>query len=192
MNVIQKNISHLSFQTCVDLGISSKAVFDARFLDKNGKFLYRYSLIHKWSGAPDRKLVFLMLNPSTADAFKTDPTVAACMVWAQKWEFGELEVVNIFAYRATDPKVMKKAEDPIGPLNNAFVKEAAASASLIVAAWGAHGDHLGRGREVATKLLKDVNLTCLATIEGGHPKHPLYIKRETKPKPFAYLEGVGN
>lgn len=186
MSVIQKNISHLSFQTCADLGVLSQAVFDKRFQDKDGQFLYRYSLIHKWSGAPDNKLVFLMLNPSTADAFKADPTVAACMVWAQMWGFGELEVVNIFAYRATDPKNMKKAEDPIGPLNNAFVKEAAASASLIVAAWGAHGDHLGRGREVATKLLREMKLTCLAINEGGHPKHPLYIKRKTKPKPFAY------
>jgi len=186
MSVIQKNISHLSFQTCADLGVSSRAIFDARFQDKNGAFLYRYSLTHKWSGAPDKKLVFLMLNPSTADAFQADPTVAACMVWAQMWEFGELEVVNIFAYRATDPKIMKKAEDPIGPLNNAFIKEAAASASLIVAAWGAHGDHLGRGVEVATKLLREVKLTCFTTVKGGHPKHPLYIKRRTKPKPFAY------
>lgn len=189
MSVIQKNISYLSFQISSDLGVSSMAVFDKRFQDKKGEFLYRYSLSHKWNGAPDKKLVFLMLNPSTADAFKTDPTVAACMVWAQMWEFGELEVVNIFSYRATDPKLMKKAEDPIGPLNNAFIKDAVASASLVVAAWGAHGNHLGRGREVAGKLLKDAKLTCFTTVKGGHPKHPLYIKRKTKPKPFCY-EGI--
>lgn len=186
MSVIEKNISHLSIQTCSDLGVSSKAIFDKRFQDKNGEFLYRYSLTHKWTGGPDKKVVFLMLNPSTADAFKADPTVAGCMVWAQMWAYGELEVVNIFAYRATDPVIMKKAEDPIGPLNNEFIKEAVDSASLIVAAWGAHGTHRGRGREVATKLLKDTTLTCLETIEGGHPKHPLYIKRTTKPKPFSY------
>jgi hypothetical protein len=185
MSVIYKNLSHLSFQTCSDLGVSSKAVFDARFRDKKGEFLYRYSLIHKWQGGPDKKLVFLMLNPSTADAFKADRTVARCMVWAQKWGYGELEVVNIFAYRATEPSVMKAAEDPVGPLNNAFIRDAAASASLIVAGWGAHGDYRGRGREVAQKL-KDYSLTCFETIAGGHPKHPLYIKGDLKPKAFSY------
>lgn len=189
MSAIYKNLSHLSFQTFSDLGISSKAVFDARFRDKKGEFLYRYSLIHKWNGAPDKKLVFLMLNPSTADAFKADPTVARCMVWAQKWGYGELEVVNIFAYRATKPSVMKKVEDPVGPLNNAFIKGAADTAGLIVCGWGAHGDYRGRGREVASRILRVENLTCLETISGGHPKHPLYIKGNLKPKAFSYEAG---
>jgi len=189
MSAIYKNLSSLSFQTFSDLGISSKAVFDARFQKKGGEYLYRYSLTHKWSGGPEKKLVFLMLNPSTADAFKADPTVARCMVWAQRWGYGELEVVNIFAYRATNPSVMKEAEDPVGPLNNAFIKGAADTADLIVCGWGAHGEYRGRGQEVASRILRGRTLTCLEVIAGGHPKHPLYIKGNLKPKAFSYGPG---
>jgi hypothetical protein len=190
MSVIQKNISHLSFQTFSDLGIKSQAVFDKRFQDKKGEFLYRYSLTHEWQGGPKKKLVFLMLNPSTADAFKADPTVARCMVWAQKWGYGTLEVVNLFAFRATKPAAMKKAEDPVGPLNNEFLRDAAAAADLVIAAWGAHGKHQGRGLEVARKVLKVSPLFCLEVIENGHPKHPLYIKGNTVPRPYS-LEKTG-
>ncbi len=188
MSVISRNLHNLSFQINCDLGISSKAVFDKRFRDKQGEFLYRYSLTHSWQGAPKKRLVFLMLNPSTADAFKADPTVSRCMVWAQKWGYGVLEVVNIFAFRATDPKDMKKAEDPVGPLNNDFLRDAAAAADLVIAAWGAHGDYRERGLEVGRKILKRRQLSCLDIIESGHPKHPLYIKGATIPRPFSFPE----
>jgi hypothetical protein len=176
----------LEIQVHEDLELRATAVFDKRFRGPDGQFLYRYSLTRAWHGAGLRKLVFLMLNPSIADAFKVDNTVRRCMIWAQKWKFGILEVVNIFAFRATKPAAMKKAADPIGPLNDFFIAEACRTADLVVAAWGAHGAFQNRGRQVAGLLLKGVSLTTLVTIEDGHPKHPLYIDGDLKPKPFAY------
>jgi hypothetical protein len=112
---------------------------------------YRYSLSRTWETASPRVL-FVMLNPSTATEVQNDPTVERCERRARHLGFGSFRVTNIFAWRATDPRDMKAASDPIGPANDQTLKEGADWADQIIAAWGVHGAHLQRGPEVATRL----------------------------------------
>jgi hypothetical protein len=143
--------------------------------------LYRYRLWRYWDRTKPH-LVFLMLNPSTADELKNDPTVERCEVRARTMGFGGLEVVNIFAYRATDPGQMLSQKDPIGPDNNQAILDAIKGSGMVVCAWGNHGGHLNRGKEVATMLREyKIPLYCLKTSQGGHPGHPLYIGYGVKP-----------
>ena len=89
---------------------------------------------------------------------------------------------NIFGFRATDPKVMKAAKDPIGPENNAWLLKLHDEADLTVAAWGNHGDFLNRGKEVV-ELIPD--LKCLKITDKGFPSHPLYLPKSLKPIPYS-------
>ena len=148
--------------------------------------LYRYTLGRRW-GNGDLSC-WLMLNPSTADESQDDPTIRRCIGFSKAWGYGGLTVVNIFAFRATDPDDMRKADDPVGPGNDAAIVEAAGRAAVVVAAWGVHGTFRERGRNVA-RLLRDngVTLQCLGTTKDGHPKHPLYVAAAT---PLASF-GVG-
>ena len=137
---------------------------------------YRYLLTRVWDGRGPRAL-FVMLNPSTADEFRNDPTVERCERRARALGFGAFRVTNIFAFRATDPKVMRAAEDPIGPGNDdAILSSARDWADTVVCAWGNHGAHLGRGEAVAAMLrAAGVRTHHLGLSRTGHPKHPLYI-----------------
>lgn len=142
---------------------------------------YRYTLTRVWD--PDgAKALFVMLNPSTADEIKNDPTVERCERRARALGFGAFRVCNIFAFRATDPKVMRAEPDPTGPHNDTAIAEACAWADEVVCAWGTHGAHLGRGAEVETLVRgTGVRPKHLGLSKHGHPKHPLYISYETKP-----------
>ncbi|MEL6582532.1 MAG: DUF1643 domain-containing protein [Pseudomonadota bacterium] len=141
---------------------------------------YRYTLTRRWNAGDG--VMFLMLNPSTADEFKNDPTVERCERRARALGFGAFRVCNIFAYRATDPKVMRAVEDPIGPANDAAILEGCDWAATTVCAWGTHGAHLGRGPEVAAMLReKGVSAQTLGLSKDGHPKHPLYISYAVQP-----------
>ena len=104
---------------------------------------YRYLLTRVWGPGP--KALFVMLNPSTATEVQNDPTVERCERRARALGFGAFRVTNIFAYRATDPKVMRAAEDPVGPGNDAAIRQSIAWADSIFCAWGNHGLHLDRG-----------------------------------------------
>jgi hypothetical protein len=96
--------------------------------------------------------------------------------------FGSFAVTNIFAYRATDPKVMRAVADPVGPQNDAAILQMASEASRVICAWGTHGLHLGRGAKVEALLRqRGVDLYHLGLSKGGLPKHPLYIGYETQP-----------
>ena len=117
---------------------------------------YRYQLWRLWNDALP-VLMFLMLNPSTADATANDRTVAKCIQFAKRWGYGKLYVGNVFAWRATDPEEMKKTEEPIGgaspyadvlSMNDQAILEMAAKSSRVVCAWGKHGAFLGRGEFV--------------------------------------------
>jgi hypothetical protein len=145
---------------------------------------YRYSLTRSWEqGLP--WCLFVMLNPSTADATVDDPTIRRCVGFARDWGYGRLHVVNLFGLRATDPKALRSHEDPVGPDNDSAILRAAARCELIVAAWGAHGSHLDRNRAVWDLLgAAGLAVFCLGTTEQGHPKHPLYLKTDLKPVPF--------
>ena len=146
---------------------------------------YRYSLTRVWDPAGDKAL-FVMLNPSTAPEVQNDPTVERCERRARTLGFGAFRVTNIFAWRDTDPRLMRAAEDPVGPENDAAILEGAAWADRIIAAWGTHGAHLARGPEVE-RLLRQTGmpLFTLGLTKEGHPKHPLYIGYAKQPEPWA-------
>lgn len=142
---------------------------------------YRYDLTRVWDGA-GRKVLFLMLNPSTATEVQNDPTVERCERRARTLGFGAFRVCNIFAFRATDPKVMRAAPDPVGPQNDTAIRQGVDWADEVVAAWGAHGEHLSRGAQVEN-LLRELQAAPkhLGLTKAGHPKHPLYIGYKVQP-----------
>ncbi len=121
-----------------------------------------------------------MLNPSTADETENDPTVRRCIGFAQEWKCGSLEVVNIFAYRSTDPKKLEKVPDPVGPDNDNSILKAAHRADIVVAAWGTWGRVQDRG-EAVRRLLESCDVHHLGLTKAGYPKHPLYLRADTKP-----------
>lgn len=136
---------------------------------------YRYRLSRQWDADLPHAL-FIMLNPSTATEYQNDPTVERCERRARMLGFGSFEVCNIFAYRATDPKDMRAAADPVGPQNDQHIQAALADADHIICAWGTHGAHLSRGPQVEALLRRSTaKLHHLGLSKEGHPKHPLYI-----------------
>ena len=145
---------------------------------------YRYALTRTWDDSGAR-VNFLMLNPSTATEVQNDPTVERCERRARALGFGAFRVTNIFALRATDPRDMRAAADPIGAGNDAAILAAADWATQVICAWGTHGAHMGRGPEVETLLRPTgVPLLHLGLSKAGHPKHPLYISYATQPEPW--------
>ncbi|MBM1689776.1 DUF1643 domain-containing protein [Sulfitobacter geojensis] len=142
---------------------------------------YRYSLTRVWDVAQP-KVLFVMLNPSTATEEANDPTVERCERRARHLGFGGFRVTNIFAWRATDPRDMRAADDPVGPDNDATLRDGTAWADQIIAAWGVHGAHRGRGPQVAQLLQAlDRPLFHLGLSKDGHPKHPLYLPYAQQP-----------
>jgi hypothetical protein len=158
-------------------GIEYGAIFDVN--DR-----YRYSLWREWS-AYHQRIAFVLLNPSTADELKNDPTIRRCMGFAQAWNFGSLEVVNLFAYRATDYRELFKAIDPVGAENNRFLMQAVERCSTVVLAWGTRGPFLNRDRQVMSLLAGRNGLYCLGITKDGQPRHPLYVKGDTNLEPFS-------
>lgn len=145
---------------------------------------YRYELTREWD-AGSKRVAFVMLNPSTATEVQNDPTVERCERRARALGFGAFRVCNIFAWRATDPRDMRAAADPVGPENDAAIMNAAKWADTLVCAWGTHGAHLDRGPMVEALLrATDVPLTHLGLSKAGHPKHPLYISYSVQPLPW--------
>lgn len=152
--------------------------------------LYRYTLDRKWGGPNNYyPMVFIMLNPSTADANIDDPTIRRCIGFAQRERQTAIMVVNLFAYRATSPKDMRAAADPVGPSNDNYLDQIFMQCSLrghhVVAAWGAHGSHLKRDRAVWALAHKNaLDLQCLGVTKDGHPKHPLYLPNDAALVPW--------
>jgi hypothetical protein len=118
-----------------------------------------------------------MLNPSTADDKIDDPTIKRCRHFADKWKMN-LIVCNLFAYRATDPRALRKVKDPVGPENDWHILNEAKQASKIVAAWGCNGKFMGRDADVRS-FLKKFNLLAFKVNNDGSPKHPLYAAKST-------------
>lgn len=147
---------------------------------------YRYLLTRVWDVNAPRAL-FIMLNPSTATEVQNDPTVERCERRARALGFGAFRVTNIFAYRVTDPKVMRAQPDPVGPENDAAILGSldwvAGPQDRIVCAWGAHGAHLDRGAAVEALLRGSRrDLYHLGLTKAGAPKHPLYIGYDRQPE----------
>ena len=139
---------------------------------------YRYGLSRTWDTALP-SMLFLMLNPSTADEFRNDPTVARCETRARRMGYGTVLIANIFAFRATKPEDLKRASDPEGSENDAVLWEWAGKADMIIAAWGVHGSHRNRCRDMA-RVLPDATHQ-LGLTKQGHPRHPLYVSFSKQP-----------
>jgi hypothetical protein len=144
---------------------------------------YRYRLWRYWSGG-DGICCFIMLNPSTADGERNDPTIRRCIDFARSWGFAGIEVVNLFAWRCTDPKELYKLADAqrIGPDNDAFIQNAATISRLMLAAWSAERVAVDRGRDVIQLVTRHADLHCLVLTGQKRPHHPLYLPRSTAPR----------
>lgn len=137
---------------------------------------YRY-LLTRQVGPGARTATFIMLNPSTADASNDDPTIRRCIGYARQWGCGRLAVLNLFAFRATDPADLKRAEEPVGPENRAWIERTLRgdAAGPVVCAWGVHGEHLGQDLAVLGWLAQlGIRPLALGLTRDGHPRHPLY------------------
>lgn len=147
--------------------------------------MYRYNLTRNWGDTPyDPCMTFIGLNPSTADAEKDDPTIRRCIGFAKREGFTRLVMLNLFAFRATDPKALITADDPVGPDNNSELM-AWMTSPVIVACWGANPTN---GRAVAMKAMVrncGAKLYCFGKTKDGHPKHPLYLPADA---PLSLLE----
>ncbi len=143
---------------------------------------YRYRLWRTWDTALPAA-AFILLNPSTADASHDDPTLRRCLGFARAWGYGGVEIVNLFAWRATDPAALRCCRDPIGPANDAAILAAVAGAPLVVAAWGNGGRRHDRAAAVLS-LLDGVPLVCLGLTGADQPRHPLYVPGATTYEPY--------
>jgi hypothetical protein len=154
---------------------------------------YRYRLWRVW--APGPRLLVIGLNPSTADETADDPTIRRCIGYARRWGYGGLEMRNLFALRATDPREMMAAPDPMGDNYRPLLFAVAATVEgdgAVLAAWGAHGVH--RDADVTFSLdvrrnWPDVGVACLGYTKGRCPRHPLYVRADAAP--VAYLGDGG-
>ena len=139
---------------------------------------FRYTLWRGWGAQGNCRYVnFVMLNPSTADENVFDPTVRRCYGYAKDWGYNAFYVTNIFALRATDPRELYSCHDPVGPTNDQWIRETATYAELVVAAWGTHGKLHERGLKVA-EMLQEFEPKCLGLTKKGHPRHPLYLRKD--------------
>lgn len=143
---------------------------------------YRYELRRWWNEHPDF-MVWIMLNPSTADASTSDPTIGRCCDYARRWGYSGIKVYNLFALRSTDPKRLRYHPDPIGPENDRYIKKAIGD-HPIVAAWGNHGVFRGRGDEVVAMI---PGMECFGLTIKKQPVHPLYQKRTAELYPLSDL-----
>jgi hypothetical protein len=172
---------------------------------------WRYRLWRSWQPQLARA-VFLMMNPSTADEVKNDPTVERCVRRVKEWEklglihdrvelpdrmtgaeggvFGTVEVVNVFAWRETDSLLLAariaEGQDIVGPENDRHIVEACKDAAIVVCGWGEPGHRLlGRGAKVL-ELLRGAGVKpyALKINASGAPQHPLYIGYNVAPVPL--------
>nr|WP_042806132.1 DUF1643 domain-containing protein [Thioalkalivibrio sp. ALE19] len=150
---------------------------------------YRYALWRHWGPShtadAHRRMAFILLNPSTADETEDDPTIRRCMGYAFDWGFDGVVVLNLFAYRATNPAELKEQDDPVGEDNDWMLRRETENAGCVVAAWGNHGVYQGRGETVANMLTQaGVPMRALKVTGTGQPGHPLYLPRNLEPVPW--------
>lgn len=153
--------------------------------------LYRYWLTRGWGDDP-AFVNFICLNPSTADATRDDPTVRRLRGFARSWGYDGFWLTNLFAYRATDPEALCFAQGDIsGPDNMTWLSEVASRAALVVMAWG---DVSGLYRNNVKFAQRQASIVCQLALQGielhalgftkaGFPRHPLYMRSDTRPIP---------
>lgn len=139
--------------------------------------MYRYQLSRIWDESKS-PILFIMLNPSTADADADDPTIRRVIRFATSWGYGGVYVANLYAFRSTDPKALKHADDPIGNENVAHITQLIGMVSKVVYAWG--------NNQKEPSWLSELVQTpyCIDLSKKGIPKHPLYLKNELIPKVY--------
>jgi len=158
-------------------GLGSTAIFSS---DK----IYRYFLSRKTGIPGNKKLIWIMLNPSTADAFKLDPTVIRCFVRSKRHSANEMIILNLFGFRSPYPKDLYTIEDPIGPDNDEIIASSLQGNNVtLVCAWGSHKLVHERSLELWSRLV-DISKYCLGTTKTGQPKHPLHVAYEDDLIPF--------
>ncbi len=136
---------------------------------------HRYSLVHRWNPLlGDRLILWIGLNPSTADEAQLDPTLTRIAAFSQREGFDGFWMANLFALRTPYPKEMMAARDPVGPDNDTSLLAAADRCERLVAAWGVSGAYQARA-DAVVRLFAGRPLWCLGTTQGGHPRHPLYV-----------------
>ena len=148
---------------------------------------YRYWLEGKVSDDNGGVCMFLMLNPSTADAEKSDPTVSTCKRFARDWGYGSVRVCNLFALRSPYPKTLRDSSDPVGSENDEWILRGARGADVIVCAWGNHGTYLDRGTRVRQMLEHEglsSKLRHLGLTKKDQPRHPQRLDTSTLPMRF--------
>tara|TARA_B110000014_G_C19853679_1_gene442297 strand:- start:25 stop:498 length:474 start_codon:yes stop_codon:yes gene_type:complete len=138
---------------------------------------YRYTLWRIWE---DKKpyVMFIGLNPSIADDSIDDPTIRKCINYCKSWGFGGLYMLNLFSYISTNPDKIKDVQDPIGKENDSWLLKISKNSSIVIAAWGNHGDLNQRSDDVLSLI---ANMHCLKVNKTGHPAHPLYQKSNLQP-----------
>jgi len=145
---------------------------------------WRYLLWRRWD-AVRPAANFLMLNPSTADEFRLDPSCTRARLYAERWGYGALIVTNLFGWRATDPDQMKAAREPVGRGNDRAILAAARESGIVVCAWGNHGAHRERSVRVREMLCAaGMKLHALRVTGSGEPAHPLYLRSTLAPRAF--------
>lgn len=145
--------------------------------------LYRYTLRRAWGSGPF--VAFVGLNPSTADATQDDPTIRRCIRFARDWGYDGLVMLNLFAYRATNPKTLTlmtaAGEDPVGRGNDEVLAAVCEQAALIVQAWGSFRLGVERARSEAVVYALGGESCVLGRTKNGHPRHPLYMPTSSRP-----------
>lgn len=147
---------------------------------------YRYWLRRDWSPG-SRRVMWIGLNPSTADEQTLDPTLRRVARYSRDWGYDGFVMTNLFAYRATKPTEMMKQEDPVGPDNNAWLRDLAQTSPLVICAWGTHGIYRDRGQQVLDLMREagcHTKLHCLKLVASGEPGHPLYLPLAAHPIPY--------
>jgi len=129
-----------------------------------------------------KRIAWIGLNPSTADEVTLDQTLATVCRYSRNWGFSEVVMLNLFAFRATDPRDLRRATDPIGPDNDEHLLTEVRNVDRVIACWGGQGRFLERDKQVSDLL--NVSFECLLRNRTGAPHHPLYVKSRIRPKPF--------
>ena len=148
-------------------------------LSRCGK--YRYALWREWEPRMP-SVLFIGLNPSTADHLYDDQTIRRCIGFAREWDCGSIAVGNLFAFRTPHPRLLRRAADPIGPANDRWLERLVREADLVIAAWGTHGSYRSRATEVMDRI---DGLQCLGVTSSGMPRHPLFVPRGSRPRVLA-------
>lgn len=157
--------------------------------------LYRYDLVRDWSDEPEldpvsksdpRRICWILLNPSTADASEDDATVRKLIGFTKAWGYKRFTLVNAFGWRATDPKKLGEVADPVGPRNEIFIEHALRASDIAVLGWGAEMDRFPDFQKKTMETVRGahIEILCLGFTKNLQPKHPLYLGYGTELRPY--------